>query len=200
MKENIWKELKFEVENCSKCRLCKTRNNSVPGEGNVNSPIVFIGEGPGEDEDKSGRPFVGRAGQLLTKIFNTVDLKREDVYITNIVKCRPPENRAPEDDEMESCYPYLETQIALINPKMIVTVGAVSTKYILKEQVKEGITKIRGQVFDWEAGIKVVPILHPSYLLRNASTAEGSPKWLTWQDMKYIKSQYDKYVEEEENY
>lgn len=197
--ENFWEDLIFEIKSCTKCKLAMARGKAVPGEGNTTSPIMFIGEGPGAEEDDQGKPFVGKAGQLLTKILQSVDIKREDVYITNVVKCRPPDNRLPEDDELKACYPYLEAQIALINPKIIVTVGGTATRAMLSNVVDfskpdTGITKMRGKVYSWDAGIKVIPIFHPSYLLRHAETGEGSPKWLTWQDMKMIKSEYDNII------
>lgn len=192
---NLWEDLKFEITVCERCKLCNARKNTVIGEGDENSPIMFIGEAPGEEEDLQGCPFVGASGSLFTKIFNSVKLERKDVYITNIVKCRPPRNRNPEEEEIESCSRYLDAQIALINPKLIVTVGAVSSKYFLKENMKKGIMSVRGQEFEWEGGIKIIPILHPSYLLRNPSTEEGKPKWLTWQDMKKIKNMYDEFME-----
>ena len=190
-KNELLNSIKTDIAKCQKCPLHSSRTNTVPGEGNFENRIMFIGEGPGADEDEQGIPFVGRSGQLLTKIIESVGFERKEVYITNIVKCRPPGNRNPEESEMKACSPFLESQIALINPKIIVTVGAVPTKWILKEQVdKVGITKIRGQIFNWR-GIKVIPVLHPSYLLRNPSTAEGKPKWQTWQDMLFIKKEYD---------
>ncbi|OQY09365.1 MAG: uracil-DNA glycosylase [Fusobacteriia bacterium 4572_132] len=191
--QELWKELEYEIRNCKKCLLCTNRKNVVIGEGDLKANIMFIAEAPGEEEDKEGRPFVGKSGNLLTKILNSVGLSREEVYMTNVVKCHPMNNRNPNIEEVESCYPFLETQIALVNPKLIVTIGAVSTKYILKNRLTPDmkITKIRGQEFEWEGGIKVIPILHPSYLLRNSSTSEGSPKWNTWQDMKKIKEKFD---------
>lgn len=201
--ENFWEDLVFEIKSCTKCKLAMTRNKAVPGEGLIKSPVMFIGEAPGADEDDQGRPFVGRAGQLMTKMLQSVNINREDIYITNVVKCRPPENRLPEDDEIKACYPYLESQVALVNPKIIVTVGATATRAVLKDYVDfskadTGITKMRGKSFNWDAGIVVIPIFHPSYLLRYASTEEGSPKWLTWQDMKMIKSEYDRLQAENE--
>lgn len=188
---NLWEELKFEVSICDRCRLSQNRTNPVLGEGNTKTLLMFVGEAPGKEEDENGRPFLGKAGQLLTKIFNSVQLEREEVYITNVVKCRPPRNRNPEEDELEACNRYLETQIALINPKLIVPVGAVASKYFLKEKMQDGISAVRGKIFDWDGGIKIIPIFHPSYLLRNTSTKEGSPKWLTWQDMQNIKEMYE---------
>jgi uracil-DNA glycosylase len=188
----LWEEMEFQIKNCKSCKLCNSRRKAVPGEGNKNSPIIFIGEGPGEEEDEQGRPFIGKAGMLFTKIFNSVNLERDDVFITNIVKCRPPKNRNPEEDEITACYKYLETQIALINPKVIVAVGGVVLKTLMKdENVK--INNLRGREIEWEGGIKIIPIFPPNYLLRNSATEEGSPKWQTWQDMKKIKEIYDYY-------
>lgn len=178
-------EVAEECRKCKKCPLYLTRSKVVPGEGNEKTKVMFIGEAPGEDEDLKGRPFVGKAGQLLTKILHSVEIKREDVFITNMVKCRPPGNRNPSPSEIETCFPYLETQIALINPKIIVTLGSISTQYIL--ETTEGITKLRGQWFDWLGDIKIFPMFHPSYLLRNEETFPGSPKDLTWKDIKSLK-------------
>ncbi len=147
---------------------------------------MLIGEAPGEEEDLKGRPFVGKAGQLLTKILQSVDIKREEVFITNMVKCRPPGNRNPSKSEIETCFPYLETQIAIINPKIIVTLGNVPTQYLL-DTTTEGISKLRGRWFDWLGEIKIFPMFHPSYLLRNEGTFPGSPKELTWKDIKTLK-------------
>jgi DNA polymerase len=184
-----WEDLKKECLNCTKCRLHETRTNVVFMDGNINAPIIVIGEGPGEHEDKSGIPFVGRAGQLLDKIFESVKLKRqEDLLIINVVKCRPPNNRAPFEDEINSCFGYLKRQIELSKAKIILLTGATALKTILNINV--GISKIRGKWFEWEDKM-VMPIFHPSYLLRNPSKEIGSPKWLTWQDFKNIKLKYD---------
>ena len=196
MNSFLWEEMEFQIKNCKSCKLCNTRRKAVPGEGNKKSPIMFIGEGPGEEEDEQGRPFVGKAGMLFTKIFNSVNLERDDVYITNVVKCRPPKNRNPESDEISACNRYLETQIALINPKVIVAVGAVALKALLKDENAK-ISSMRGKEIEWDGGIKLIPIFHPSFLLRNNATEEGSPKWQTWQDMKNIKSMYDFYSDGE---
>lgn len=184
-----WEDLKKECLNCTKCRLHETRTNVVFLDGNINAPIIVIGEGPGENEDKSGIPFVGRAGQLLDKIFESVELKRqEDLLIINVVKCRPPNNRAPLEDEINSCFGYLKRQIELSKAKIILLTGATALKTILN--INGGISKIRGKWFEWEDKM-VMPIFHPSYLLRNPSKEVGSPKWLTWQDFKNIKLKYD---------
>ncbi|MFH1709580.1 MAG: uracil-DNA glycosylase [bacterium] len=186
-----YKELEAKAQKCTQCGLSKTRTKVVFGHGAVPCDLMLIGEGPGEKEDLSGLPFVGRAGQLLTQILASINIDREkDIYITNIVKCRPPENRAPQSDETEACYPYLESQIKLIKPKIILLAGAPSTKVVLKNE--EPISRIRGQWFKLPGTeISVMPIFHPSYLLRNPSKDAGSPKWLTWQDMKEIRGALD---------
>ena len=186
-----YKELEAKAQKCTKCVLSKTRTKVVFGHGPVPCDLMLIGEGPGEQEDLSGLPFVGRAGQLLTQILSSVNIDREkDIYIANIVKCRPPENRTPQAEETEACFPYIEAQIKLINPKIILLAGAPATKVVLKNE--EPISKIRGQWFKLPGtDINVMPIFHPSYLLRNASKDAGSPKWLTWQDMKEVRGALD---------
>jgi len=160
-------ELKKVVLNCHLCNLAKTRTNVVFGEGNPNAKLMFIGEAPGRDEDLQGKPFVGRSGEVLTKMIeNVLYLKREDVYITNIIKCRPPQNRDPELSEVESCKGYLIKQIEIIKPKIIVTLGRIAFRYLLNDTTP--ITKARGKIYDYK-GIKVIPTFHPSYLLRNPS-------------------------------
>ena len=174
--------------NCQKCPLAPTRTNVVVERGDRNAKILIVGEAPGEQEDLSGLPFVGKSGQLLDKILESVGFDTtKDVYICNTVKCRPPNNRVPTEVEMNTCKPYLLEQIRLIDPKIILLTGATSLKSIMGE--KRGITKIRGQWLEWE-GRLVMPIFHPSYLLRNQSREQGSPKWLTWQDVKAIKAKY----------
>ena len=186
-----YKELETKAQKCTKCVLSKTRTKVVFGHGPVPCDLMLIGEGPGEQEDLTGLPFVGRAGQLLTQILSSINIDREkDIYIANIVKCRPPENRTPQTEETVACYPYLEAQIKLINPKVILLAGAPSTKVVLKNE--EPMSKIRGQWFKLPGtDINVMPIFHPSYLLRNASKDVGSPKWLTWQDMKEVRGALD---------
>ncbi|HPZ81502.1 MAG TPA: uracil-DNA glycosylase [Candidatus Atribacteria bacterium] len=188
-KEELLKEINSEVKKCTLCSLYASRTKTVFGEGNPDALLMFVGEAPGEEEDRTGRPFVGKAGQLLTKIFQSVGLKREEVYITNIVKCRPPDNRAPTQSEMDSCFPYLEAQIAIVNPSIIITLGGVSTLYLLGK--KEPISKLRGQWFDWRGGKKIFPMFHPSFLLRYASRQPGSPRYLTWEDIQEVKRTYD---------
>lgn len=179
-------EIAEQIKTCKKCPLYLTRRNAVPGEGSYHSPVMFVGEAPGEVEDLYGKPFIGKAGQLFTKILQSVKIQREDVFITNVVKCRPPGNRNPSKSEVEICIPYLESQIALVNPKIIVTLGNIPTRFLLNSG--EGISKVRGQWFDWIGGIKIFPMFHPSYLLRNEDTAPGSPKELTWRDIKELKN------------
>jgi uracil-DNA glycosylase len=159
-------------------------NTLVFGEGNSDAKLVLVGEAPGEDEDVSGRPFVGRAGQLLDKILETVSLNRDDLYITNMVKYRPPNNRNPTPQETLVSEPLLLEQIQLIRPQVIATLGNVPTQYFLN--TKEGITKTHGKWFQWHE-IKVFPLFHPAYLLRNPSREKGSPKWQMWEDMKELK-------------
>ena len=179
-KENLQEELgalKEEVLKCCKCRLCEKRTNVVFGEGDPKTNLMFVGEAPGEQEDLQGRPFVGRAGQLLTKFLNLFGVPRERVYITNIVKCRPPGNRNPLPDEISSCYPFLEKQIELISPDVILCLGAFSTRTILNLPERAAISKLRGKpqkVKIGEKEITVIPTFHPAYLLRNR---RGEPEF-----------------------
>jgi DNA polymerase len=174
--------------NCQKCPLAPTRTNVVVERGDRNAKILIIGEAPGEQEDLSGLPFVGKSGQLLDKILESVGFDtNKDIYVCNTVKCRPPNNRVPTEIETTTCKPYLLEQIRLVDPKIILLTGATSLKSILGEKL--GITKVRGKWYEWE-GRLVMPIFHPSYLLRNQSREQGSPKWLTWQDVKAIKAKY----------
>jgi uracil-DNA glycosylase len=157
-----------EVRACTGCRLHETRTRSVPGEGDPDTEVVFVGEGPGMNEDGEGRPFVGRAGGLLVRLLSSIGWQRDDVFITNVVKCRPPGNRDPQPDEIEACAPWLDRQLELIRPRVIVTLGNFATKLLL--QTKEGITKLRGREFTFErAGVEAVliPTLHPSAVLRS---------------------------------
>ncbi len=165
-----------EIGDCKRCPLHQGRNNIVFGEGNPDAKLMFIGEGPGEEEDLQGRPFVGRAGEVLTSLIKNLGLKREEVYIANVVKCRPPMNRAPKPEEQKACLVFLRKQIEIIKPQVIVTLGDVATKALL--QTRSGITSVRGRVFEYK-GIKVVPTFHPAYLLRNPSR-----KRLTWNDVQ----------------
>ncbi len=171
------------VNNCVKCRLSEKRKNIVFGEGSPDCRLMFIGEAPGADEDDTGRPFVGRAGQLLTKIIESINLKREDVYIANVIKCRPPGNRTPSDDEIECCSGYLREQVRIIKPRIICTLGKVPMEYIVGKD-KGIISRVRGNEYKYE-GIPVIPTYHPSYLLRNPSA-----KREVWEDMKKIRDSY----------
>lgn len=159
-----WEELEKEVSICKKCRLCETRINTVFGVGNKNAKLMFVGEGPGADEDKQGEPFVGKAGKLMDMAFKMVGITREEVYIANIVKCRPPSNRNPQDDEAESCLNYLRNQVVLIKPKVIVLLGSVALKNILGKEYS--ITASRGKWIE-KKGILYMPTWHPAALLRD---------------------------------
>ncbi|WP_297887651.1 uracil-DNA glycosylase [Sulfurihydrogenibium sp.] len=163
-KVKLLEEINKEIQVCTKCDLHKNRTQAVLGEGNPNSPIMFIGEAPGEEEDKQGRPFVGRAGQLLTKAIESAGYKRNDVYIANINKCRPPNNRTPTIEEQEACFPYLKRQIEIINPSVLCLLGATAYRGIFKKETK--ITKERGNVLEYD-GKKVYVTYHPAYVLRN---------------------------------
>ncbi len=168
-KEDLMAVIEGRIAQCQMCPLGLLRKNTVPGEGNLYSPILFVGEGPGEEEDNQGRPFVGKAGQLLTKILESVNIAREDVYIANMVKCRPPNNRVPTSLEIQSCSQYLLAQIEVINPRMIVPLGSTALNFFLGED--QQITKVRGREFIWKGNIIIFPMFHPSYLLRNPSKA-----------------------------
>ena len=160
-----WEELQAACENCRKCGLCETRHNVVVGVGNPKAQVMFIGEGPGENEDLQGEPFVGRGGQLLDKMLAAVDLDRhKNIYIANIVKCRPPKNRDPLPDEQEQCIKWLRRQFAVLRPKIIVCLGRIAAAKIIKPDIK--ITKEHGMFFE-KNGILMMPVLHPAALLRN---------------------------------
>lgn len=179
-----------ECKNCQKCSLAKTRTQTVFSDGKPNNKLMLIGEAPGFYEDQKGLPFVGKAGQLLDKIFASVGLSRQEhVYICNTIKCRPPDNRDPSTEEKEACRNYLDLQIKILKPKIILICGKVALASMLN--FNTGITKVRGQWFDGPYGAKMMPVFHPSYLLRNESREKGSPKWLMWQDIQEIKKAYD---------
>ncbi|MBD2329312.1 uracil-DNA glycosylase [Alkalinema sp. FACHB-956] len=182
-------EIKAHCSECHRCELGATRTNAVISRGNPNALLMIIGEGPGENEDLTGQPFVGKAGQLLDKILESVRLTEDDVFICNIVKCRPPGNRKPTRDEMNACRPYLMEQIRLVDPKIIMMAGASAIEGLLNEKNVK-ITQIRGTWRDWE-GRSCMPVFHPSYLLRNPSRAQGSPKWLMWQDIQEVRRKLD---------
>src|SRR3954464_4815260 len=172
--------IREDIGDCTRCKLHTLgRKQVVFGVGNPDADLMFVGEAPGADEDEQGIPFVGRAGQLLTKIIEAIDLKRDDVYIANIIKCRPPQNRNPEPDEVESCEPFLFRQIDVIKPKVIVALGKYAAQTLLRTETP--ISRLRGQQFDYR-GAKLIPTFHPAYLLRNPSS-----KREVWEDMKLVK-------------
>jgi len=179
-------EIRGDIGDCTRCRLHEQRKSIVFGSGNEQAKLVFVGEGPGADEDEQGVPFVGRAGQLLTQMIDGtakregIPVSRKDVYICNVVKCRPPENRIPLPDEMETCGQFLQRQLAVLNPKAICTLGSTATKALLG--TKEGVTRLRGRWHDWR-GIPVMVTFHPSYLLRPTS---GDAKRDAWEDLKKV--------------
>lgn len=177
--------------------LSELSDNLVFGVGNPSANLMFVGEAPGEEEDLTGEPFVGRAGQLLDKILEAVGLHRDHVYITNIVKFRPPGNRNPKPEEVRVSEPVLLEQIRLIQPQVIAPLGNVPTQWFLG--TREGITQTHGRWFDWR-GMKVFPLYHPAYLLRNPSRERGSPKWQTWTDMKELKRVLDELPPKEDNH
>ncbi len=176
--EVSWDSLHADIEACEKCELCRRIHHKVPGQGNGNADLMFIGEGPGADEDAQGLAFVGRAGQLLTKMIAAMGYTREQVFIGNIVKCRPPGNRTPTPQEMAWCMPYLKRQIAVIRPKLIVCLGSTAVKGLTGDQT--GITRIRGTWREFE-GIPVMLTFHPAYLLRNPAE-----KGKVWTDLKAV--------------
>jgi uracil-DNA glycosylase len=169
-----------EVRGCTKCRLCETRTNTVFGEGDPDAKIFFIGEGPGENEDLQGRPFVGRAGELLNKWIAAMGLAREQVFIANIVKCRPPNNREPAPDEVATCTPYLQRQLEIVRPRVIITLGRPSAQYMLQSKLAMG--KLRGQWQSWR-GIKLMPTYHPAYVLRQYTV---ETRGAVWSDLKMV--------------
>lgn len=181
------KNLYDDVKSCTKCELCKTRKNAVFGEGNTAAKIMFIGEGPGRDEDELGRPFVGRAGQLLDKMLASINLTRNDVYIANILKCRPPGNRDPLPHEAAACLDYLRAQVAMIRPSILVCLGRISAGYILGQEVR--ISRDRG-VWRESKGFFIMPTYHPAALLRNEELKKES-----YIDLKNIKAKYDELTE-----
>jgi uracil-DNA glycosylase family 4 len=167
-----------EIGDCTRCKLSKGRTKIVFGAGNPKARLMFVGEAPGEDEDLSGEPFVGRAGQLLTKMIEAMGLTRDDVYICNTVKCRPPNNRNPEPDELESCEPFLKAQLASVKPQVIVTLGRFAAQALLRDET--AISRLRGNWRDYE-GIPLMPTFHPSYLLRSPGE-----KGKVWEDLKQV--------------
>jgi len=172
------KELRKEIGDCQRCKLSKGRKNIVFGEGNIDAEIMFIGEGPGREEDLQARPFVGDAGQLLTKLIEKMGFRREEVYIGNIVKCRPPMNRDPEDDEINMCITFIKRQVEIISPKVIVSLGRISAQTLTG--LKIPISKLRGRFFEYNS-IPLMPTFHPAYLLRNPKD-----KWRVWEDIQKV--------------
>ena len=176
--------IREDIGDCTRCKLhALGRTQVVFGVGNPDADLMFVGEAPGADEDEQGIPFIGRAGQLLTRIIEAINLRRDDVYIANIIKCRPPQNRNPEPDEVASCEPFLFHQIDVIKPKVIVALGKYAAQTLLRRETP--ISRLRGQVFDYR-GAKLVPTFHPAYLLRNPSS-----KREVWEDMKLVKRLLD---------
>jgi uracil-DNA glycosylase family 4 len=173
--------LRIEIgPQCVRCKLGNLgRRQVVFGEGNPSADLMFVGEGPGADEDEQGVPFIGRAGQLLTKIIEAIQLTRSDVYIANVVKCRPPQNRNPEPDEINTCEPFLFQQIEIIKPKVVVALGKFAAQTLLRSE--DPISRLRGRIFDYRSGAKLVPTFHPAYLLRNPSS-----KREVWEDIKLV--------------
>ena len=182
-----WEDLEKSILECKKCRLCTNRTNIVFGQGNKKARLMFIGEGPGADEDKQGIPFVGKAGQLMNNAFQALEINREDVYIANIVKCRPPSNRVPEDDEAQTCLNYLRNQVILIKPKIIVLLGSTALKNILGKEYS--ITASRGRWIE-KKGIYYMPTWHPAALLR-----DENKKIEFWQDLKEAKKYIDNNID-----
>jgi DNA polymerase len=170
--------IREDIGDCTRCRLSQGRTKIVYGVGNPKAELVFVGEGPGHDEDVQGEPFVGRAGKLLTQMIEAMGLRREDVYICNVVKCRPPENRLPEKDEIATCSPFLLRQLAAIQPKVICCLGACAAQTLL--ETNQGISRFRGQWFDFR-GAKLISTYHPAYLLRNPSA-----KSEVWKDLQNV--------------
>lgn len=183
-----WDELERSIINCNKCKLCQNRKNIVFGIGNKNADIMLIGEGPGADEDRLGEPFVGKAGQLMNKAFEALGIERGKVYIANIVKCRPPNNRVPEKDEAEACLNYLRNQVILVKPKIVVLLGSTALKNILGKEY--GITSSRGNWIE-RKGIVYMPTWHPAALLR-----DENKKIEFWKDLKQVVLKYDEMIKE----
>jgi len=176
-------QIRSDLGDCRRCKLWRTRTNVVFGEGNPRAELMFVGEAPGADEDATGRPFVGRAGKLLDKMIEAIGMKREQVYIANVVKSRPPENREPEREEVAACSPFLLRQIAVIKPRLIVTLGNPATRELL--ETRAGISRLRGTLQDYPGidGIKVLPTFHPAYLLRSPDKKREA-----WEDLKKVRA------------
>jgi uracil-DNA glycosylase len=180
------REQETRLQGCRQCKLCEGRRTVVFGSGNPEAELVVIGEGPGADEDAQGLPFVGRAGQLLTRMLDSVKITRDEVYITNTVLCRPPGNRNPEPDELAACAPFLADKLAVIQPKVILSLGSVATQALLR--TREPIGKLRGRVHAYGEAV-LVPTFHPAFLLRNPGQ---DYKRMAWDDLKLAKREYDR--------
>ena len=174
-----WSSLLADVRACEKCALCRGRMHVVPGEGDPNADLMFIGEGPGAEEDRLGRPFVGRSGELLTKMIHAIGLERSEVYICNVVKCRPPANRDPAPEEAETCLPYLRAQVALVRPRVIALLGRVACQYTLREQIS--VTRDHGRWFE-RKGVWMMPTFHPAALLRDPARKRDA-----WEDFQKLR-------------
>ncbi len=176
--DELLQQLRDEIGDCRRCALCEQRRSLVFGEGSPEARLVFVGEAPGADEDRQGVPFVGKAGEMLTRIIEAMQLRRSEVYIANIVKCRPPNNRDPQDEEIRTCLPFLHRQLEIINPQVICALGRVAAHALL--ETKTGISSLRGKFYSYR-GIKVMPTYHPSYLLRSPEKKKD-----TWSDMQMV--------------
>ena len=181
-REIDWEQIERLIQNCRRCGLCERRHSIVLGEGNRTADIMLVGEGPGADEDAQGRPFVGKAGQLLDRMFSAIDMRREDLYITNVVKCRPPGNRTPLDEEAQACLPLLRMQYRLIKPKIVVCLGATATRHVYDPEAR--VTRVRGQWLE-KSGTLFLPTYHPAALLRDESKKKEA-----WEDLKSIAATY----------
>jgi len=181
-KDEKLENVRSELGECTRCKLHKHRRHIVFGTGNPDAQLVFVGEGPGGEEDVQGKPFVGRAGQLLTKIINSIDLTRDEVYIANIIKCRPPQNRNPEPDEIKACEPFLIKQLDAIKPKIICTLGTFASQTLL--ETDERISRLRGKFIPYR-GSRLIATFHPAFLLRNPQRKRD-----VWEDMKMIRKEY----------
>jgi uracil-DNA glycosylase family 4 len=178
VREDSWEQLIGEVEACTACRLCETRGRAVPGEGDRSARVLFVGEGPGAEEDRQGRPFVGPAGMLLEKMLRAINLKREDVYIANIIKCRPPGNRVPADTEAKACLPFLRRQLKLISPRVIVCLGTTAARYVMDPDAR--VTRDRGRWME-RSGFSMLATYHPAALLRDETLLIDA-----WRDIKML--------------
>ncbi|MDI6704455.1 MAG: uracil-DNA glycosylase [bacterium] len=185
MEKDSLDQIRKWISGCKRCKLHSTRRNIVFGVGDEKARLMLIGEAPGYEEDRKGEPFVGKAGQLLTRMLEAINLSRKDVYITNVVKCRPPQNRNPTLQEISACNPYLINQIKAIKPRLILTLGNFATQTLLGK--KEGITRLRGRFYNYQ-GIKLLPTFHPSALLRNPSL-----KRYAWEDLKLMRGELNSY-------